>query len=119
MIRKKVKLFIYHLLEICLLVFCDLVILHNLVDILVLDNLVEFDLFVFEVVDENGKSDKLTLPKVGTDFDYASLHKKLVIAKQQHPKIFRLDLSPNEKIDYKSIVKKKKITPYFRWLRGF
>lgn len=61
--------------------------------------------FILEVTDLNNKSVKTAIPRSGTEYDYKALHKKLVEVKQQFPKVFRLDLNPDEGVDYKSIVK--------------
>jgi biopolymer transport protein ExbD len=61
--------------------------------------------FLLDVTDEAGKSVKISVPKVGGDYDYGTLHKKLVETKQRFPKVFRLDFNPDEGVDYKSIVK--------------
>jgi biopolymer transport protein ExbD len=61
--------------------------------------------FVLEVTDTSNKTVKETILKKAGQFDYESLHKKLVEAKQKFPKIFRLELNPDEMVDYKSIVK--------------
>ncbi len=61
--------------------------------------------FVLEVTDLNNKTVKTPIPKAGTEYDFTTLHKKLVDVKQQFPKVFRLDLNPDESVDYKSIVK--------------
>jgi biopolymer transport protein ExbD len=39
------------------------------------------------------------------EFDYKSLHTRLVQIKQMHPKVFRLELNPADNIDYEFIVK--------------
>jgi biopolymer transport protein ExbD len=61
--------------------------------------------FLLEVTDLNGKSVKTAVPKTGAEYDYKTLHTKLVEVKQRFPKVFRLDLNPDEAVDYKSIVK--------------
>jgi len=61
--------------------------------------------FLVEVKDEGGHVTKYTVGNAGSDFDYQSLHRKLVEVKQHYPKIFRVELNPAESVDYKSIVK--------------
>lgn len=61
--------------------------------------------FILEVTDLNNKSVKTAIPKTANEYDYKALHKKLVEVKEQFPKVFRLDLNPDEGVDYKSIVK--------------
>jgi biopolymer transport protein ExbD len=61
--------------------------------------------FMLEVTDEANKTIKTLIPKTGTDYDFPTLHKKLVEVKQRFPKVFRLDFNPDEAVDYKSIVK--------------
>ncbi len=61
--------------------------------------------FLLEVTDESNKTVKSSIPKTSGEYDFKSLHKKLVEVKQRFPKVFRLDLNPDETIYYKSIVK--------------
>ena len=62
--------------------------------------------FALEVKDEAGKITKFLVPVLKTsEFDYASLHKRLVEAKQKFPKVFRVELNPEENIPYDSVVK--------------
>ena len=61
--------------------------------------------YLLEVTDLNNRTVKTNIPKVSGEYDFKTLHKKLVEVKQQFPKVFRLDFSPDESIDYKAIVK--------------
>jgi biopolymer transport protein ExbD len=60
--------------------------------------------FAIEVKDEQGRSTHMSVGKIGLEFDYKNLHKKLVEVKQRFPKVFRIELNPEDGIDYKSIV---------------
>jgi biopolymer transport protein ExbD len=61
--------------------------------------------FLLEVKDEAGKVVKYTVPRAAGDYDYKALHVKLVTIKQQFPKVFRVELNPDETASYKTIVK--------------
>ncbi|MDZ4677544.1 MAG: biopolymer transporter ExbD [Oligoflexia bacterium] len=60
--------------------------------------------FAIDVKDERGRNTRLSVGKIGSDFDYVGLHKKLVEVKQRFPKVFRVELNPDDSVDYKSIV---------------
>jgi biopolymer transport protein ExbD len=61
--------------------------------------------FSIAATDLNGKTSKKTIPKKDSEFNFEGLHKELVSLKQVYPKVFRLELNPEESIDYKTIVK--------------
>jgi biopolymer transport protein ExbD len=61
--------------------------------------------FLIEVKDEAGKVRKYSVAKTNGDFDYKGLHGRLVAIKQQFPKVFRVELNPDETANYKMIVK--------------
>ena len=61
--------------------------------------------FAISVKDEKGKVTEYTVPRAGSEYDYKALHGRLVTIKQQFPKVFRLELNPDETANYKSIVK--------------
>ena len=50
------------------------------------------------------KTETLPLLANGT-FDFANLHSKLVQIKKTHPEVFKIELSPDDGIPYKEIVK--------------
>jgi len=56
------------------------------------------------VTDEKGFSRKFSVAGVGHDFNYSLIHQKLVEVKLQYPKVFRMELNPEDGIPYKSIV---------------
>ncbi len=56
------------------------------------------------VVDAQGKKVQSLIKNVGGHFDAKSVHSHLVQVKQQYPQIFRLELNPEDGVDYKSIV---------------
>lgn len=60
--------------------------------------------FSIAVKDISGASSNFAVGSAGSDYDYKMLHKKLVEIKQRFPKVFRIELNPDAKVDYKSIV---------------
>jgi biopolymer transport protein ExbD len=67
--------------------------------------------FAIDVKDEKGKPSKFTVPRMqsqalagGSDYNYRGLHKVLVEIKQRFPKVFRVDLNPDEGVPYNSLV---------------
>ncbi|MBK9293023.1 MAG: biopolymer transporter ExbD [Oligoflexia bacterium] len=57
-----------------------------------------------DVVELSGASKRTSINATNSEFDYQTLHKKLVEVKQRFPKVFKVEISPDESIDYKSIV---------------
>jgi biopolymer transport protein ExbD len=67
--------------------------------------------FSISVKDKNGKVSKFTVPNAtgaktvsGLEYNFAALHKTLVEIKQRFPKVFRIELNPDESVQYNSIV---------------
>ena len=61
--------------------------------------------FMIEVKDEGGRVTKYVVARTANDYDYKGLHSRLVTIKQQFPKVFRIELNPDETANYKMIVK--------------
>lgn len=57
-----------------------------------------------EVKDPSGSATRFSVQGTAGDYDYKGFHKKLVEVKQRFPKVFRVELNPDENVDYKSIV---------------
>lgn len=57
------------------------------------------------IVTDKGQEKVETIPLKDGSFDYASLHQKLVLVKQAHPEIFKIELNPDDRIPYNEIVK--------------
>lgn len=60
--------------------------------------------FAIEVRDEKGKASNFYIARNNNAYDYTAFHKRLVDIKQRFPKVFRVELNPDEAVDYKSIV---------------
>lgn len=60
---------------------------------------------MLEVKDVGGAVTKVAVPKTSGEFDYNHLHKKLVEVKLRYPKVFRVELNPENQVDYNSIVR--------------
>lgn len=58
------------------------------------------------IVSQKGQDLTEAIP-LNTDgsFDYAGLHKKLQVVKTKHPKVFRVELSPESNVPYAEIVR--------------
>lgn len=56
------------------------------------------------IVEDQGKEKIELVANVNNQFDYASLHLKLVELKKAYPQIFKIDLTPDEDIPYKDLV---------------
>ena len=60
--------------------------------------------FIIMVRSPKGDEDVRIAAKEG-QIDYNELHQKLVLIKQKHPEVFKLELNPSEKFPYKEIVR--------------
>lgn len=61
--------------------------------------------FELKVTIDGKTATNLNIPKKQNEWDLTSLHNQLAKVKQQHPKIFRLDLTPAVDIKYDEIIK--------------
>lgn len=59
---------------------------------------------ILTVTSPQGKAQKIEIKAQNGKADTDLLHKKLVEVKQQYPEIFKLELNPEDGVDYKSIV---------------
>lgn len=57
------------------------------------------------VVTKNGVEKEEKVPLKGGAFDYPALHEKLVSLKKAHPEVFKIEISPDEKVPYSEVVK--------------
>lgn len=56
------------------------------------------------IVEDQGKEKVELVANVNNQFDYESLHLKLVELKKTYPQIFKIDVTPDEDIPYKDLV---------------
>lgn len=57
------------------------------------------------IVTEKGQEKVETVPMKDGAFDYPTLHAKLIELKRGHPEVFKIEISPGDKVPYKEIVK--------------
>jgi biopolymer transport protein ExbD len=60
---------------------------------------------VLQIRNPAGKMTRESIPRVNGEPDYNKLHQKLVVAKQQYPKIFRLEVMPKDDVVYQTLVR--------------
>lgn len=56
------------------------------------------------VIAENGQEKVEVISNKDQTFDLPTLHQKLVEIKQQHPQVFKIDVSPEANVAYKDII---------------
>lgn len=57
------------------------------------------------IVTVKGKDQVALIPLKEGTFDFSTLHLKLVELKKLHPEVFKIEISPDDRIPYKEIVK--------------
>lgn len=57
------------------------------------------------ITTEKGKEKVESIPMKDGQFDFASLHAKLIEVKRGHPEIFKIEINPDGQVAYKEIVK--------------
>ncbi len=60
--------------------------------------------FFIDIMDGGKRSANMAVPMLTGKFNFTGLHKKLIEVKQRFPKVFKLELNPDESIDYSAIV---------------
>jgi biopolymer transport protein ExbD len=73
-------------------------------DVSVAVNLAKSGQVLLVITEPGGRVNKITVPAVQNEADYKTVHQKLVEVKVNHPKVFRMELNPEDGIPYKNIV---------------